>query len=662
MVATAGLTAGRRDRWRLGLAALAVLLAAADTYVVVVALPSIMSGVGVGLDRLQRATPIISGFLLGYIAVLPLIGRLADLAGTDPVFAGCLAAFTFGSVITATAHSLPVVIAGRAIQGLGGGGLVPVTLAMVAARWPPDARGLPLGIVGAVQELGSVIGPLYGAAIVTVASWRAIFWINVPIALLLGSGFWLTRDRSRGAGTVDPTVPAGPAGPAEPTVPAGPAGPAAPTVPAGPAAPFGRAKPTERTAETSRLAGAGRAAHPTRPDLIGAALLLLATIGLFVGLDAPARLSTSTGVGSAWTRWATGPWAPFATPIVATAVGVLVLFAGWEWVARGRVRVLLRFDRVRAVLAEADLSGALVLAVLLGGVVVLFSTADPSKEVVASSAPWLAPALVAVLALFWWRQRRARRPLIEPGAFSARPAWGGLLVNVAVGAALMAALVDVPLFARSTVDPNSEVSAALVLVRFLVAVPVGALAGGILCRRRSAAPIVAAAGMGLATASFVTMTTWSATALGGGPRWSDAELIVCGLGFGLAIAPVNVAILGAVNPGVHALASALAVVSRTIGMLAGLSALTAVALHRFYAAQARIGSPFVLCPKTPASCAAYDNATTQALVRELHTIFGGAAICAAVAGVLALALLGSGRITADAEGTTTSSALPRLLG
>ena len=185
-------TVGSRDRWRLGLAAFAVLLAAADTYVVVVALPSIMNGVGVGLDRLQRATPIISGFLLGYTAVLPLIGRLADLAGTDPVFAGCLIAFATGSVVTATAHALPVVVAGRALQGLGGGGLVPVTLAMVAARWPPDARGLPLGFVGALQELGSLIGPLYGAAVVAVASWRAIFWINVPVTLVLGAGFWLT--------------------------------------------------------------------------------------------------------------------------------------------------------------------------------------------------------------------------------------------------------------------------------------------------------------------------------------------------------------------------------------------------------------------------------------------------------------------------------------
>jgi len=204
----------------------------------------------------------------------------------------------------------------------------------------------------------------------------------------------------------------------------------------------------------------------------------------------------------------------------------------------------------------------------------------------------------------------------------------------------MAALIDVPLFARATVDPTSEVAAALVLVRFLVAVPIGALIGGALCRRRTLAPAIAAFGMTLAAVAFVAMTSWSATSLGGGPRPSDVALIVCGLGFGLAIAPVNVAILGAVQPSLHALASALAVVARTIGMLAGLSALTAIALHRFYQAQARIGSPLVICPNTnPTSCAPYNDATSKALLSELHTIFGGAAVCAALAAVLAVALL-----------------------
>jgi MFS family permease len=568
-----------------------------------------MSGVGVGLDRLQRATPIISGFLLGYIAVLPLIGRLADLAGTDPVFAGCLAAFGAGSVVTATAHSLPVVIAGRALQGLGGGGLIPVTLAMVAARWPADARGLPLGIVGAVQEVGSVIGPLYGAAIVAAASWRAIFWINVPVTLVLGAGLWLTRPRRTDAS--------------------------------------GRPRRTDKRG---------------RPDVVGVGLLVLVAAGLVVGLDAPSRLASSTTFGRAWTRLAEGPWTSFATPIVLLSAGALIAFIAWERLAPHGFRVLVRTDRVRRVLARADLPGALILAAALGCVVVLFSTSDPSKQVVASSAPVLGPAVLVLIALFWWRERRAATPLIDAGAFAARPAWGALLVNLAVGAALVAALVDVPLFARSTVDPYSEVSAALVLVRFLVAVPIGAVVGGALCRRRAAAPLVAATGMGLAAASFVAMTTWSATALGGGPRWSDVELVACGFGFGLAIAPVNVAILGAVAPGVHALASALAVVARTIGMLAGLSALTALALHRFYQAQARIGSPFVLCPKHPATCPAYLNATTQALIRELHTIFAGAAACAVLASVLSLTLLGRNTVSADAGDTTTSSALPRLLG
>ncbi len=572
-------TAGRRDRWRLALAVMAVLLAAADTYVVVVALPSIMSGVGVGLDRLQRATPIISGFLLGYIAVLPLIGRLADLAGTDPVFAGCLAAFGAGSVVTATAHSLPVVIAGRALQGLGGGGLVPVTLAMVAARWPADARGLPLGIVGAVQELGSVIGPLYGAAIVAAASWRAIFWINVPVTLVLGAGLWLTRPRR----TSGPPHVGGPTdGSGRPDV-------------------GGQQGAPGRTDGGGQRGGPGRPDGRGRPDVVGLVLLVVVAAGLIVGLDAPGTLASSTTFGRAWSRLAEGPWASFATPIVLLSAGALIAFIGWERLAPGGFRVLVRTDRVWRVLARADLPGAFILAAALGCVVVLFSTADPSKQVMASSAPVLGPAVLVLIALFWWRERRAVTPLIDAGAFAARPAWGALLVNLAVGAALMAALVDVPLFARSTVDPYSEVSAALVLVRFLVAVPIGAVAGGALCRRRALAPVVAAAGMGLAAASFVAMTSWSATALGGGPRWSDVALVMCGLGFGLAIAPVNVAILGAVAPGVHALASALAVVARTIGMLAGLSTLTAIALHRFYQAQARIGSPFVLCPKNPAA-------------------------------------------------------------
>ena len=126
--------------------------------------------VGLAVDELQRAAPIVSGFLLGYVAVLPLIGRIADLRGRVPVLVGSLVVFALGSLVTAAAYDLPSMVIGRFLQGVGGGGLVPATLALVADLYPPARRGVPLGVVGAVQELGSVLGPLYGALVLAVAA------------------------------------------------------------------------------------------------------------------------------------------------------------------------------------------------------------------------------------------------------------------------------------------------------------------------------------------------------------------------------------------------------------------------------------------------------------------------------------------------------------
>src|SRR3954467_11804392 len=174
------------------LATLAVLVTAADTYVVVLALPDILTGVGVGIGELQRATPIIGGFLLGYTATLPLLGRLADLRGRVPVLVGCLLLFAVGSLITGAAGGPGAAVLGRGLQGIGAGGLVPATLALVADRWPPERRALPLGVVGAVQEAGAVLGPLAGAAVLAVADWRAIFWLNLGLGLALAAGALVT--------------------------------------------------------------------------------------------------------------------------------------------------------------------------------------------------------------------------------------------------------------------------------------------------------------------------------------------------------------------------------------------------------------------------------------------------------------------------------------
>jgi hypothetical protein len=215
-------------------------------------------------------------------------------------------------------------------------------------------------------------------------------------------------------------------------------------------------------------------------------------------------------------------------------------------------------------------------------------------------------------------------------------AWGALVVNLLVGAALVAALVDIPLFARNTTTPGDQLGSALVLLRLLVAVPIGAVAGGWLCR--TLAPrIVAAGGMALTAVAFVVMTTWGERSLDG--SWSTVVLLGAGLGFGLAIAPVNAVLLAVTGSDVHGSASALAVVARTVGMLAGLSLLTAVALRRFTAEVDAIGTPFQLCPQTPADCPAYDTATDAAILTQLHTVFAGAAVAAGLAAVAALVLL-----------------------
>ena len=135
----------------------------------------------------------------------------------------------------------------------------------------------------------------------------------------------------------------------------------------------------------------------------------------------------------------------------------------------------------------------------------------------------------------------------------------------------------------------------------------------------------------------LAMNGWDARSLDG--AWSTVVLLAAALGFGLAIAPVNAVLLAVTGSDVHGSASALSVVARTVGMLVGLSLLTAVALRRFTAEVAAIGTPFELCPRTPADCPAYDAATQAAVLTQLHTVFAGAAVAAGLAAVAALVLL-----------------------
>lgn len=571
-------SAPRGARALLALAAVAVAFAAADTYVVVLALPDMMGAAGLSAEQLQQAAPIISGFLLGYVAVLPLIGRIADLRGRLPVLTGSLVVFALGSLVTAAAYDLPSMVTGRFLQGLGGGGLVPATLALVADLYPAERRAMPLGVVGAVQELGSVLGPLYGALVLAWGGWRDIFWVNLAVGTLLVLALARLGRRSR---------------------------------------------PVE-------TGGLRRRWDPWSLGLLGAGLAAALLV-----MWQPDALTSDVELGLAFVPLAgEGRW---TSPLGLVAVVVLIGLLVRSWRAAHPLLDLRRWARLSS---EVDVAAATLMTVALGGVVLAFATAEPERQVLSPAAPWLLATSAVSMVAFVWRNGHGDRPLVPSGALRAAPAWGALLVSFFVGSALIAAIVDIPTFARLTVHADSQVSAALLLVRFLVALPVGALVGGWLTARLPAG-VVAATGMALALAGFAWMATWGLTSLEA--PVSNVPLLVTGLGFGVALAPVNAALLAATEAAVHGLVSALLVVARMAGMLIGISVLTTVGLRRYYAEQAGVASPFEVCGEGVTRCAAYTEQLQLAGIAQLQTVFIGAAVCAGVAGLLSLALLSTAR-------------------
>lgn len=181
--AAAPVTSGRSIAITAG--SLAVLLGALDTYVVITIIRDIMYDIGIGVNQIQRVTPIVTVYLLGYIAAMPLLGRASDRFGRKLLLQASLAGFAIGSVVTAMSADLDILVIGRLIQGIASGALLPVTLALAADLWTSRNRAAVLGGVGAAQELGSVLGPVYGIALVWVFHhWQSVFWVNVPLAVI----------------------------------------------------------------------------------------------------------------------------------------------------------------------------------------------------------------------------------------------------------------------------------------------------------------------------------------------------------------------------------------------------------------------------------------------------------------------------------------------
>jgi EmrB/QacA subfamily drug resistance transporter len=156
-----------------------MFLAALDQSIVGTALPSIVSDLG-GLEHLSW---VVTAYLLTSTASTPLWGKISDLYGRRPMFQAAIVVFLIGSLVAGAAGSMGVLIGGRAIQGLGAGGLIALALSTIGDVIPPRERGRYQGYFGAVFGISSVAGPLLGGWLTDGPGWQWIFWINIPIGI-----------------------------------------------------------------------------------------------------------------------------------------------------------------------------------------------------------------------------------------------------------------------------------------------------------------------------------------------------------------------------------------------------------------------------------------------------------------------------------------------
>lgn len=182
-------------KWRAAIvAAIGLFMAILDNTIVNVALPQMETSFHTSF---QTITWVVTAYLLAQAAVIPITGYVSDRVGSKTVFLFCLALFTLGSGLCAIAPSEGLLIAFRVLQGIGGGALFPLALAIVFRVFPPTERGLAGALIGVPVLLAPAFGPTIGGYLTTTFDWSAIFTVNVPIGIIaVLLGFFVLRGRA----------------------------------------------------------------------------------------------------------------------------------------------------------------------------------------------------------------------------------------------------------------------------------------------------------------------------------------------------------------------------------------------------------------------------------------------------------------------------------